>query len=100
MIKVSIIGPESSGKSTLGVYLSRVLECSLILEYARELTLLLLDLIKHLILLMVTILVRSSTHPIIFQNDDGDVNFFIPSIKFSSLSKHEIALSVSSSSIV
>ena len=36
MIKISIIGPESSGKSTLGVYLSRVLECSLTLEYARE----------------------------------------------------------------
>ena len=36
MKKISIVGPESSGKSTLGVYLSRVLECSLVLEYSRE----------------------------------------------------------------
>ena len=36
MKKISIVGPESSGKSTLGIYLSRVLECSLVLEYSRE----------------------------------------------------------------
>ena len=36
MKKISIVGPESSGKSTLGVYLSRVLDCSLVLEYSRE----------------------------------------------------------------
>ena len=36
MIKISLIGPESSGKSTLAIYLSRVLDCTLIFEHARE----------------------------------------------------------------
>ncbi len=36
MIKISVVGPESSGKSTIALYLSRILKCSLNDEYSRE----------------------------------------------------------------
>ncbi len=36
MIKISVVGPESSGKSTLARSLSKTLECELCDEYARE----------------------------------------------------------------
>ena len=36
MIKISFIGPESSGKSTLSLMLSKHLKCKLVTEYARE----------------------------------------------------------------
>ena len=36
MIKISIVGPESSGKSTLALSLSQKLDCKLCEEYSRK----------------------------------------------------------------
>ena len=36
MIKIAITGPESSGKTTLCIYLAKALHCQWIPEYARE----------------------------------------------------------------
>ena len=36
MIKISFVGPESSGKTTLAETLSKKLNCTLVSEYARK----------------------------------------------------------------